>query len=105
MRISDWSSDVCSSHLDQAHVVIERQPGSGAVAGPQREAVPADAAGIAGDRALRHEDAARQAGAAGGILDVAGFVAGDGPEVAALGRQTVDVLRGPVHTAAGRRTA
>src|SRR3546814_4362376 len=58
----------------------------GACAVPQREAVPADAAGIAGDRALRHEDAARQAGAAGGILDVAGFVAGEGPEIAALGR-------------------
>src|SRR3546814_18169744 len=69
----------------------------GAVAGPQREAVPADAAGIAGDRALRHEDAARQACAAGGILDVAGFVAGEGPEIAALGRTIVEVLRRAAH--------
>ena len=59
---------------DQAHVVIERQPGGAAVVGAQVQAMHGDRAGVGGDRPLGHQHAAREAGAAGGILDVAGLV-------------------------------
>ena len=59
---------------DQAHVVVERQPGCAAVVAAQRQPVGRDRAGVGRDGALRDQDAAREARAAGGVLDVAGLV-------------------------------
>ncbi len=55
---------------DQAHVVIERQPGDGAVRRPDLQPVFADGRDIGHQGAVGHRHAQREAGAARGELQV-----------------------------------
>src|SRR3546814_1100075 len=88
MRISDWSSDVCSSDLD----LLRDMPGVELDGGPRITAVQPSIRGMGGERVLIRIDGARQnfeSGHRGRVfLD---------PEVL----ERVDVLRGPASTLYG----
>src|SRR3546814_4857664 len=72
MRISDWSSDVCSSDLQQGYLVLDAlvaRPGihhEGVVDGDAEDLVDAHALDVAGERHVARQVARRAGGREGG---------------------------------------
>src|SRR3546814_13024091 len=101
MRISDWSSDVCSSDLATPAPLPSRRPWRPASSGPAMTALPSSAPAVSGVETFL-EMLAAERGAAQNTLEAyrrdldayAGFLAGRGGAVATAGPDEIRAFLG-----------